>query len=161
MKDTCFNPDPALLSRIAPTALNIRGRVHDKLAAAAGGVAGHAGLFSTTRDLAVFCRMMLRGGPAIELFTRRDESVPGSTRALGWDTRSTEGSSSGHYFSSNSFGHTGFTGTSIWIDPVRELYIVFLTNRVYPADSDNIKIREIRPQLHDAVMLSLSSAARH
>jgi CubicO group peptidase (beta-lactamase class C family) len=160
MKDTSFNPDPALLPRIAPTAPDIRGRVHDRVGAAMGGVSGHAGLFSTAGDLAVFCRMMLRGGPTIELFTRRDEGVPESTRALGWDTRSDEGSSSGHYFSRNSYGHTGFTGTSIWIDPVRKLYVVFLTNRVYPMDSDNVKIRQIRPELHDAIMLALSPAAR-
>src|SRR5437867_1517808 len=157
MSNTCFNPDPVLVPRIAPTTPDIRGRVHDSAAAALGGVAGHAGLFSTARDLAKFCRMMLRGGPAIELFTHRTESVPGSTRALGWDTRSEERSSSGHYFSMKTFGHTGFTGTSIWIDPMRELYVVFLTNRVYP-DPGNIQIRDIRPKLHDAIILSLIPA---
>jgi len=157
MSDTCFNPGPALVSRIPPTAPDIRGRVHDPAAAALGGVAGHAGLFSTARDLARFCRMMLRGGPSIELFTHPTESVPGSSRALGWDTRSDEGSSSGHYFSMKSFGHTGFTGTSMWIDPMRELYVIFLTNRVYP-DPANLQIRDIRPKLHDAIILSLIPA---
>jgi CubicO group peptidase (beta-lactamase class C family) len=153
MKDSFFNPDPSLTSRIASTAPGIRGRVHDKAAAAMGGVSGHAGLFSTADDLAIFCRIMLRGGKTIELFTRLDGSVPGSTRALGWDTPSEEGSSSGHYFSKGSFGHTGFTGTSMWLDPVRKLYVIFLTNRVYP-NSDNLEIRQIRPKLHDAVMTS-------
>jgi beta-N-acetylhexosaminidase len=157
MSDTCFNPDPAMVPRIPPTAPDIRGRVHDSAAAALGGVAGHAGLFSTARDLAKFCRMMLRGGPAIELFTRRTGNVPGSTRALGWDTRSDEGSSSGHYFSMKSFGHTGFTGTSVWVDPIRELYVIFLTNRLYP-DPANLQIRDIRPKIHDAIILSLIPA---
>ena len=157
MKDTCFNPNPAQLVRIAPTGPDTRGAVHDKAAAAMGGIAGHAGLFSTARDLAIFGRMMLRGGKTIELFTRMDGSVPGSTRALGWDTPSERGSSSGSHFSRESFGHTGFTGTSMWIDPKRRLYAVFLTNRVY-SDPGNLQIRDIRPRVHDAVMLSLSAA---
>lgn len=142
-----------MLPRITPTTPTTHGRVHDKAAAAMGGVSGHAGLFSTASDLAIFCRMMLRGGKTIELFTRRDGSVPGSTRALGWDTPFEEGSSAGHYFSKSSFGHTGFTGTSMWIDPVRKLYVIFLTNRVYP-NSDNLAIRQIRPKLHDAIMMT-------
>lgn len=152
MKDTCFNPNASLRPRIAPTAPEIRGRVHDKTAAAMGGVAGHAGLFSTGRDLAIFCRMMLREGKTFE-------AVPVSTRALGWDTPSPENSSAGRYFSKGSFGHTGFTGTSMWIDPVRQIYVVFLTNRVY-FGSDNLRIREIRPRLHDAVILSLADAKK-
>lgn len=156
MKDSCFNPSAALFHRIAPTGPDLRGRVHDPNAAATGGVAGHAGLFSTAPDLARFCRMMLRGGPAIDLFTKRDGQVPGSTRALGWDTPSNGSSSAGRYFSASSFGHTGFTGTSMWIDPKRRLYVILLTNRVY-ASSDDLDIRQIRPKLHDAVILSLSS----
>jgi CubicO group peptidase (beta-lactamase class C family) len=155
MTGSCFNPAPALRYRIAPTGQNTCGVVHDPAAAAMGGVAGHAGLFSTARDLALFCRMMLRGGKTIELFTRRDGAVAGSTRALGWDTPSESGSSSGRYFSKESFGHTGFTGTSMWIDPKRRLYVVFLTNRVL-SDRGNSQIRDIRPKLHDAVMLSVS-----
>ncbi len=157
MADTCFNPPLSLLPRIAPTTPVTRGVVHDPIAARMGGVAGHAGLFSTARDLTRFASMMLKGGRAINLFTQRDGRIPESTRALGWDTPSEEGSSAGHHFSKTSFGHTGFTGTSIWIDPVRKLYVVFLTNRVFP-DSDNLKIREIRPRLHDAIMLSLIPA---
>jgi CubicO group peptidase (beta-lactamase class C family) len=154
MKDTSFNPDPSLLSRIAPTGSSTRGRVHDPTGAAMGGVAGHAGLFSTALDLATFCRTMLRGGRAIELFTRVDQGVVGSTRALGWDTPSEKNSSAGRYFSKGSFGHTGFTGTSMWIDPNRRLYVIFLTNRVF-SSADSTQIRNIRPKLHDAVMSSL------
>lgn len=154
MKDTSFNPDPSWLGRIAPTGPSLRGRVHDPNAAAMNGVAGHAGLFSTAPDLALFCRRMLRGGPTIELFTRRDGRVPDSTRALGWDTPSKENSSAGQYFSESSFGHTGFTGTSMWIDPKRRLYAILLTNRIY-SNPGNLEIRAIRPKLHDAVILSL------
>jgi CubicO group peptidase (beta-lactamase class C family) len=154
MRDTSFNPDPSLLPRIAPTGKSTRGSVHDPTAAAMGGVAGHAGLFSTALDLAIFCRTMLRPDKTIELFTRVDERVAGSTRALGWDTPLGENSAAGRYFSKGSFGHTGFTGTSMWIDPNRKLYVIFLTNRVFP-NSANIQIRDIRPKLHDAVMSSL------
>ena len=154
MKDTSFNPDPSLLPRIAPTAPGTRGRVHDPTAAAMGGVAGHAGLFSTALDLAIFCRTMLRRDKTIELFTRVDERVAGSTRALGWDTPSGENSAAGRYFTKGSFGHTGFTGTSMWIDPNRKLSVIFLTNRVFP-NAGNVQIRDIRPKLHDAVMSSL------
>jgi CubicO group peptidase (beta-lactamase class C family) len=154
MKDTSFNPDPSLLPRIAPTGPSTRGHVHDPTAAAMGGVAAHAGLFSTALDLATFSRTMLRGGRTIELFTRLDERIAGSTRALGWDTPSEKNSAAGRYFSAGSFGHTGFTGTSMWIDPNRRLFVIFLTNRVFP-NSDNIQIRDIRPKLHDAVMSPL------
>ena len=154
MKDTSFNPDPSLLPRIAPTAPGTRGRVHDPTAAAMGGVAGHAGLFSTALDLAIFCRTMLRRDKTIELFTRVDERVAGSTRALGWDTPSGENSAAGRYFSKVSFGHTGFTGTSMWIDPNRKLSVIFLSNRVFP-NAGNVQIRRIRPKLHDSVMSSL------
>jgi CubicO group peptidase (beta-lactamase class C family) len=138
MRDTFFNPDASLLPRIAPTAPDIRGRVHDPIAAAMGGVAGHAGLFSTARDLAIFCRMMLRSVTSIQ---------------PGWDTPSPfpEYSSAGRYFSEGSYGHTGFTGTSMWVDPVRKVYVILLTNRTYP-NPDNLRIREFRPRIHDAVM---------
>jgi beta-N-acetylhexosaminidase len=150
MNDTDFNPDESLYPRIAPTAPGVQGKVHDKIAAAMGGVAGHAGLFSTGRDLAIFCRNILRSG-------KRFDAVAGSTRALGWDTPSPENSSSGQYFSKGSFGHTGFTGTSMWVDPNRQVYVIFLTNRVYYG-ADDLQIREIRPRLHDAVMSSLVGA---
>jgi CubicO group peptidase (beta-lactamase class C family) len=128
-----------------------------------GGVAPHAGLFSTARDLAVFCQMLLNGGmyahrrllrrSTINLFTSRQETGNNSSRALGWDTVS-QPSSSGHYFSARAFGHTGFTGTSIWIDPDKELFVILLTNRVHPTRA-NDKIRSFRPALHDAVVEAL------
>ncbi len=160
MNDSMFNPPPSLRERIAATKPQQRGGVHDLTAARLGGVAGHAGLFSTALDLSRFCRMMLRGGEGliqpetIKLFTQIDTETPGSTRALGWDTPSKEGSSAGRFISEGSFGHTGFTGTSMWIDPNRACYIIILTNRIY-FDADHLAIRKMRPRLHDAVMLSL------
>jgi CubicO group peptidase (beta-lactamase class C family) len=88
----------------------------------------------------------------IELFTKRFSKE--STRALGWDTKSDSGSSAGKYFSKNSFGHTGYTGTSIWADPQRKLFVIFLTNRVHPT-RENTKILKVRPQLHNAVIKCL------
>jgi CubicO group peptidase (beta-lactamase class C family) len=127
-------------------------------------VAPHAGLFSTARDLGSFAQMMLNGGAyggrrllnasTIALFTRRANLVPGSSRALGWDTPS-EPSSAGKLFSSSSYGHTGFTGTSLWIDPERELFAILLTNRVHPT-RENPKIGELRPAFHDAVIEAIS-----
>jgi CubicO group peptidase (beta-lactamase class C family) len=158
-----------LLPRIAPTELDpwrgrvVHGEVHDENAAALGGVAPHAGLFSTAGDLAIFAQFLLDGGVAcderwlrgdtVARFARRSERVPGSSRALGWDTPS-EQSSAGRYFSAGSFGHTGFTGTSLWIDPERELFAVLLTNRVHPT-RENRKIVELRPRFHDAVVRAL------
>jgi beta-N-acetylhexosaminidase len=161
--DQARPPDP-LIMRIAPTevdtifrARHIRGQVHDENAFAMGGVAGHAGLFSSARDMAIFAQLMLNRGyyggeryidPAtIDLFTRRFD--PGSSRALGWDTP--EGNSSaGSYFSPASYGHTGFTGTSIWIDPERDVFVVLLTNRVNPT-RDNQRHIALRREVADAV----------
>lgn len=169
MTHTRFNPPASLGPRIAPTEEDpwrgrvVTGEVHDENAFALGGVAPHAGLFSTARDLAVFAQMILNGGvydghrivkrSTIERFTRRAELVPGSSRALGWDKPADppKRSSAGRYFSSASFGHLGFTGTSLWIDPEQELFVVLLTNRVHPS-RDNTQIREVRPAFHDAVM---------
>lgn len=180
MADTGFLPDSALLPRIAPTELDtlwrgemVRGRVHDENADAFGGVAGHAGLFGTAADLAVFADLLLRGGtlppcvasdPAgrpcprsrpdtlrlvdggtVARFTRRDD--PSSSRALGWDTPSGR-SSAGDLFSARSFGHTGFTGTSLWMDPERDLFVVLLTNRVHPT-RDNDRHVPLRRAVHD------------
>jgi beta-glucosidase-like glycosyl hydrolase/CubicO group peptidase (beta-lactamase class C family) len=169
MTETMFNPPPSLRSRIAPTEVDpwrgrlVHGEVHDENAFALGGVAPHAGLFSTGADLARFAQMMLNGGiygdrrilkhSTIERFTHRAELVSESSRALGWDTPSGQ-SSSGRYFSKNSFGHTGFTGTSIWIDPEREVFAILLTNRVHPT-RDNQQIREVRPAFYDAVMKAI------
>ena len=171
MHDTMFRPPAELRPQIAPTENDpwrgrvVQGEVHDENAFAMGGVAPHAGLFSTAGDLARFAQMLLNGGvldgrrivsgEVVELFTRRAR-IPGSDRALGWDTKSAEGSSAGTLFSPRSFGHTGFTGTSIWIDPERQLFVILLTNRVYPT-RENQLIREVRPAVADAVVRALSS----
>ena len=170
MKDTGYLPDPDLQARIAPTENDpwrgrvIRGEVHDENAYAMGGIAPHAGLFSTAGDLARFAQMMINGGvfenhrifsrATVELFTRKDGSVEDSTRALGWDTKSPEHSSVGEYFSPDSYGHLGFTGTSMWIDPDRELFVILLTNRVHPT-RENELIREARPAVADAVVQAM------
>ena len=172
MTQTRYNPPEEWLARIAPTEFDqefrhrlVRGEVHDENAWVMSGVAPHAGLFSTARDLATFCQFLLNGGiyahrrllkrETIERFTRRQD-IPDSTRAIGWDTPS-ERSSGGHYLSGRAFGHTGFTGTSIWIDPEKELFVILLTNRVHPT-RENIQIRQLRPAVHDAVMEALGLA---
>jgi beta-glucosidase-like glycosyl hydrolase/CubicO group peptidase (beta-lactamase class C family) len=172
MPDTLYRPPKKSWPQIAPTEIdnNLRhrlvlGEVHDENAFAIGGVSGHAGLFSTAPDLAAFCQMLLNGGvyahqrilrrATIAQFTT-PQQLSGGTRTLGWAVP-TEGGSSGHYFSAHSFGHTGFTGTSIWIDPDRQLFVVLLTNRVHPT-RENTKIQQVRPALHDSVMLALGFA---
>lgn len=166
MNNTFFNPPDSVKYRIPPTELDnywrnklIQGEVHDETSSLLGGVAGHAGLFSTANDLSKLCQLLLDEGKingnqfiqreTIILFTRRYSSQ--STRAFGWDTKSEIKSSAGSKFGKKSFGHTGFTGTSIWIDPERQLFVVFLTNRVYPS-RENKKIISVRPKLHDAVI---------
>jgi beta-N-acetylhexosaminidase len=169
MKSSLFNPPRSLRAQIAPTEQDdtyrkrlIQGEVHDENAWAMGGVAGHAGLFSTAGDVAAFAQMMLNGGiyehhrllalSTINTFTSRT-TIGSSARALGWDVPE-DPSSSGRYFSARSYGHTGFTGTSLWIDPERKLFVVLLTNRVNPTRA-NDKIRQVRPALHDAIMQAL------
>jgi CubicO group peptidase (beta-lactamase class C family) len=166
MSQTAFNPPASWRDFIAPTADDqwfrhriIQGEVQDENASILGGVAGHAGVFSTAENLASFANVILIGGSpilrpeTIEVFTRR-ESVPENTsRALGWDTPSAP-SQSGRYFSNRAFGHLGYTGTSLWIDPERQLSIVLLTNRIWP-DCSNQSIRQVRPQFHDAVVEAL------
>jgi CubicO group peptidase (beta-lactamase class C family) len=138
----------------------IQGEVQDENAYILGGVAGHAGLFSTAGDLARFAHAMLHGGhpivrPAtISLFTRRETSPPGTSRTLGWDTPSAP-SQSGKYFGPRSYGHLGYTGASLWIDPDRQLSITLLTNRTWP-DCSNHAIKQIRPRFHDAVVEALT-----
>jgi serine-type D-Ala-D-Ala carboxypeptidase len=138
----------------------IQGEVQDENASILGGVAPHAGVFSTAQDLAKFAQAMLNGGrpilrpETIGLFTRRQSTPPGTSRALGWDTPSTP-SQSGKYFSPNSFGHLGYTGTSLWIDPTRQLSITLLTNRTWP-DCSNQAIKQLRPKFHDAVIEAIS-----
>jgi CubicO group peptidase (beta-lactamase class C family) len=181
MRDTQFLPPSALRPRIAPTEDDpwrgrvLRGEVHDENAFALGGVAPHAGLFGTAPDLARFARMLLGGGAlegrrivssaTVELFTTR-AGVPGSSRALGWDTPTDETgrrssvpgeagySSAGSLFSTRSFGHTGFTGTSMWMDPERDLFVILLTNRVHPTRENNA-IQAVRAQVADAVVRAL------
>ena len=185
----------------------IQGEVQDENAFVLGGVAGHAGLFSTAEDLARFAHTMLQCGPGtpecgagtpfdslrslragsarempaapasssaspktapgifnpilrpetVALFTRRESAPAGTSRARGWDTPSSP-SQSGKYFSPSSFGHLGYTGTSLWIDPVRRLSITLLTNRTWP-DCANQAIKQVRPQFHDAVMEALLDSA--
>jgi CubicO group peptidase (beta-lactamase class C family) len=167
MMHTTFNPTHALKDSIPPTADDrsfrhrvIQGEVQDENASVLGGVAGHAGLFSTAEDLAIFAHAMLNGGypilrpPTVEFFARREATPEGTSRALGWDTPSAP-SQSGRYFSAGSFGHLGYTGTSLWIDPDRQLSIALLTNRTWP-DCQNQAIKQVRPAFHDAVMASLA-----
>jgi beta-N-acetylhexosaminidase len=172
MADTSFNPGKALHKRIAPTENDaafrkrlLRGTVHDENAWVMGGIAGHAGMFSTAGDLAVFCQMLLNGGiyahrrllrrQTIAEFTAASPLAAG-TRTLGWNVP-TAPSSSGQHLSARSFGHTGFTGTSIWIDPQKQLFVVLLTNRVNPT-RENDKIQQVRPALHDAIVQALELA---
>jgi CubicO group peptidase (beta-lactamase class C family) len=166
-----FNPPGVLRPRIAPTERDpwrgrlLAGEVHDENCWALGGAAGHAGLFGTAQAVGDFARAMLQAlkGTAsnvasrdtVRLFVTRSQ-IPGS-RALGWDTMLPT-SSCGAKLSATAFGHTGFTGTSLWIDPEREVYVVLLTNRVNPT-RENSAIRQIRPALHDVVMEILSGPA--
>jgi CubicO group peptidase (beta-lactamase class C family) len=139
----------------------IQGEVQDENASVLGGVAGHAGLFAPCEDVAVFAHALLSGGrpilrpDTIELFTRRESSPEGTSRALGWDTPSNP-SQSGKYFGPRSYGHLGYTGTSLWIDPDRQLSITLLTNRTWP-DGQNQAIKQVRPAFHDAIIDALNS----
>jgi CubicO group peptidase (beta-lactamase class C family) len=169
MTETLFRPTPLLRSRIAPTELNpprgypLRGEVHDENAYVLGGVAGHAGIFSTANDLSVFAQMMLNGGEyqgtrliqdsTVSLFTKR----AAGTRALGWDTCGGQGSC-GKYLSDHAYGHTGFTGTSLWIDPDREMFVILLTNRVHAARAKRpaTVIADVRADLSDAAALAVT-----
>ena len=164
MRDTGFRPDVRLISRIAPTEKRsgqmnylgdtganagsegeqwLRGQVHDPTSFRMGGVAGHAGLFSTANDLAIYSQMILNGGAyggvrilspmAVAAMTRpRAVSEEGAARGLGWDIATSFSSNKGDLFPLGSFGHTGFTGTSIWIDPASDTFVIFLSNRVHP-----------------------------
>jgi CubicO group peptidase (beta-lactamase class C family) len=139
----------------------IQGHVHDENAYALGGYSGHAGLFGTAQDIFTLTTALvniyhgynsgLLKSKTVRTFLSRQGIVPGSTWALGWDTPSKNNSSSGNCFSSNSIGHTGFTGTSIWIDLEKNITVIFLTNRIHPSRS-NEKIKEFRPELHNLLM---------
>jgi CubicO group peptidase (beta-lactamase class C family) len=166
MTHTAFNPPLAWRPSIPPTANDqsfrhriIQGEVQDENASVMGGVAAQAGLFASAGDVVIFGHAMLSGGcpilrpETVTLFTRRESSPPDTSRALGWDTPSSP-SQSGKYFSSRSFGHLGYTGTSLWIDPDRQLSITLLTNRTWP-DCKIEAIKQLRPKFHDAVVESL------
>lgn len=159
MRDTRFRPPRSWRARIAPTEVDtayrrrlVWGEVHDENAFAMDGVSGHAGLFSTAPDLARFAQFMLRGGApllsseTVRHFTLRQDSAL-SHRALGWETPNGQ-NSAGSMLSARAFGHTGFTGTSMWIDPGRDLFVILLTNRVHPTRENN-RIFEIRRRLAD------------
>jgi beta-N-acetylhexosaminidase len=159
MTSTRFLPPEGWRNRIAPTEKDtvfrhrlLWGEVHDENAGRLGGVSGHAGLFSTAPDLAVFAQWLLHKraeGGVVLRFTQKQNIPPGSSRALGWDTPS-ELSSAGTKMGPNAFGHTGFTGTSIWFDPDRGLFIILLTNRVNPTRL-NTKILQVRRRVADLV----------
>jgi CubicO group peptidase (beta-lactamase class C family) len=168
MTDTFFRPADSLSYRIAPTEIApprgypLKGEVHDENAYALGGVAGHAGLFSTAADLSIFAQMMLNGGEyngvrilsdsAVALFTHR----AAGTRALGWDTADGDGGA-GKFLDSRAYGHTGYTGTSIWIDPERQMFVLLLTNRVHAARARRPAkvISDVRADLADAAVASV------
>ncbi len=171
MRTTMYNPPAMLLPRTAPTEIDdywqktgvaVRGRVHDENAAVLGGVSGHAGLFSTTSDLAIMMQMLLNGGTyggkryikeeTVKQFTTRQSQK--TSRGIGWDTKSSDRSFSGTLTSMKTFLHTGFTGTSVVADPEKGIIVVFLTNRVHPIRS-NTRIFDVRPKVHDAVMKAL------
>jgi len=168
MTNTMFRPPKSLRARIAPTERVsgarkrvLHGEVHDQNASVMNGVSGHAGMFSTGADLAIFCQMLLNGGIyAHERILRRQTvteftspaPLAENTRTLGWNVP-TEPSSSGRYFSKQSIGHTGFTGASMWIDKQKELFVVLLTNanRTH-ADPDDDEIRHVQPAIHNAIV---------
>jgi CubicO group peptidase (beta-lactamase class C family) len=169
MTDTAFNPPKELRAQIPPTVDDqafrhrvVQGEVYDENASVLGGVASHAGVFSTALDLATFAHAVLNPGTllrqgTIALFTHRESTPAGTSRALGWDTPSAP-SQSGKYFTPASFGHLGYTGTSLWIDPDRDLSVTLLTNRTWP-DCSNLAIKQVRPSFHDAVMNALGLTA--
>ena len=170
MRDTRYRPDSSLLARIAPTEIDpwrqrhLRGEVHDENAFALGGVSAHAGLFSTGHDLARLARMYLGGGAldgrrflarrTLERFTAVQDTAI-SRRALGWETP-TGSNSAGRYLGRRAFGHTGFTGTSMWMDPERDLFVILLTNRVNPS-RQNARISRVRVALADAVVQTVAA----
>jgi CubicO group peptidase (beta-lactamase class C family) len=171
--EVTFRPPAAWRQRVAPTGFDkwrgrvLTGEVHDRNAWALGGVAGHAGLFGTAPAVGAFARAMLRAwrddaGPhplarpeTVRMFARRS-TVVGSSRTLGWDgMRPT--SSCGALMDPTAIGHTGYTGTSMWIDAVHGVYVVLLTNRVHPHDRDQ-GILALRPRFHDCVMKALDAS---
>lgn len=170
MVSTMFNPSGDLVERIAATedcpwrGRVVRGQVHDENAVVLGGVCGHAGLFSCINDLLILCKMMLSEGDAggfqylcpstIRLFTKCHTAHLNLARGLGWQAKDLHDSPAGDLFSTLSFGHTGFTGTSIWMDPQRNLYAVLLTNRVHPSRQSE-EIKRVRGIFHNLCTIAL------
>ena len=169
MSSTFFNPNDKEI--IVPTENDnyfrkklLKGEVHDENAYILNGISGHAGLFSNASDIGKFSKFFLNEGVflgrrylkknLIKDFTSKKNNPVKSDRALGWDTPSLNGSSAGDYFSKGSFGHLGFTGTSLWIDPKEEIIIVFLTNRVYPS-REKKGIYKVRRKLHNSIMINI------
>ncbi|PKL87607.1 MAG: hypothetical protein CVV23_14535 [Ignavibacteriae bacterium HGW-Ignavibacteriae-2] len=171
MTNTMYNPPPQKWFYCVPTEVDnywrqttLKGKVHDETAYMLGGVSGHAGLFSTASDLAKLLFVYVNNGKwnnklifkpeTIDLFTRVHSKF--GERGYGWDIKSNDDfSSAGQKFSSSAFGHTGFTGTSIWVDEKKDLFVILLTNRVYPT-RDNKKIILFRPQLHNSIVDAIS-----
>jgi len=189
MRDTGFKPSPNLSARIAPTEKRrgqmnylgdsgsdagtqgeqwLRGQVHDPTSFRMGGVAGHAGLFSTADDLAIFCQMMLAGGSyrgakilspygAAMMTQPRAVSDNGAARGLGWDIATSFSTNKGDLFPLGSFGHTGFTGTSLWLDPASDTFVVFLSNRVHPDGKGDVA--SLRGRLASIVASALTDTS--
>ena len=174
MKNSHFNPPEILFSRIPPTEIDnvyrnkvVKGVVHDENAFLMGGVSGHAGIFSNTYDIANYAQTMLNLGiyngkrifssRSIKKITKKQNIPYGSDYALGWDTPSIRGNSSaGDFFSDGSYGHLGFTGTSLWIDPNQKVIIILLTNRTYPTrEKEGISMHQLRRDFHNQVMQTI------
>lgn len=169
MYDTGFLPADSLKYRVAPTEVSpprgypIRGEVHDEAAFALGGVSGHAGLFGTAADLSIFAQMMLNGGEyngvriVSDSVIRKFTTLVRDDRALGWETAA-KVHGAGEYLSESAYGHTGYTGTSLWIDPDRDMFVVLLTNRVHAARArrPGIIIADVRNDLADAAALAVT-----
>ena len=171
MGTTFFNPPKEKKHRIVPTEISkdgtlIHGYVHDENAYALNGIAGHAGLFSTVKDIAVFSQMMLNGGlygwkrifknETVNQFTNKANILENSSRLLGWDSPDGQ-ASGGVYLSDSSFGHTGFTGTSLWIDPDNKIIVVLLTNAVHPnRNRKSPSYYDWRQRIHSSVYEALS-----
>lgn len=166
MARTTFNPPIAMRGTIPPTVDDkifrhrvVQGEVNDENASVMGGVAPQAGVFSTAADVALFAHNLLNAmalrvrHETVSLFTRRETAPARTSRALGWDTPSPP-SQAGQYFSQNSFGHLGYTGTSLWVDADRGISITLLTNRTWP-DGTRQDIKKVRPSFYDAVMQAL------
>lgn len=163
LKNTMFSPPADRKEDCVPTENGLQGEVHDPIAHTLKGYSGNAGLFSTVDDLSVLVRMLMNGGEyngkrffkdsTVKLFTTH--AAENSTRALGWDTNSDGERSAGPLFSRTSYGHTGYTGTCLWVDPERELFTIFLTNRVYP--DDKAAVGGLRIKAHNAVINAIEN----